>query len=53
MNQDVAKVPVQPVRLVDLIKYQNGSVVSRTIIDERMGTVSLHHYPKLKNPEVA
>lgn len=41
MKRDVRKVLVQPIRLVDLIEYQDGSVVSRTIIDERTGTVTL------------
>ena len=31
----------QPMRLVDLINYQEGSVVSRTIIDKEKGTVTL------------
>lgn len=30
----------QPVRLVDLADYQEGSVVSRTIIDKKAGTVT-------------
>jgi len=34
-------VSAQPLRLVDLIAYQDGSVVSRTIIDKEMGTVTL------------
>ena len=41
MKRDVAKVLAQPIRLVDIIKYQTGSVVSKTIIDERTGTVTL------------
>jgi quercetin dioxygenase-like cupin family protein len=31
----------KPMRLVDLIDYQIGSVVSRTIIDKEAGTVTL------------
>jgi quercetin dioxygenase-like cupin family protein len=31
----------QPLRLVDLIEYQEGSVVSRTIVDKETGTVTL------------
>ncbi len=31
----------QPARLIDLVEYQEGSVVSRTIIDKRAGTVTL------------
>ena len=36
-----AEISAQPVRLVDLIEYQEGSVVSRTIIDKETGTVTL------------
>ncbi|PVX25714.1 MAG: cupin domain-containing protein [Candidatus Bathyarchaeum sp.] len=35
------KVASQPVRLADLIDYQDGSVVSRTIVDKDAGTVTL------------
>ena len=31
----------QAVRLIDLVDYQEGSVVSRTIIDKKTGTVTL------------
>ena len=31
----------KPVKLADLIDYQDGSVVSRTIIDKPVGTVTL------------
>ncbi len=31
----------QAVRLADLVDYQEGSVVSRTIIDKKAGTVTL------------
>ena len=31
-------------RLVDLVDYQNGSVVSRTIIDKKVGTVTLFSF---------
>ncbi|MCP8306121.1 MAG: cupin domain-containing protein [archaeon] len=31
----------QAVRLVDLVDYQEGAVVSRTIIDKKTGTVTL------------
>jgi quercetin dioxygenase-like cupin family protein len=41
IKRDVDKVPAQPVSFVDLIQYQDGSVVSRTIIDEETGTVTL------------
>ena len=29
------------VKLIDLVNYQEGSIVSRTIIDEKAGTVTL------------
>ncbi len=35
------KLIAKAIRLVDLIDYQEGSVVSRTIIDKRAGTVTL------------
>ena len=35
------KIPSQPVKLMDLIDYQKGSVVSRTIIDKKTGTLTL------------
>ena len=41
MKQDSKEVLAQPVRLVDLVEYQEGSVVSRTIIDKDTGTVTL------------
>lgn len=31
----------QAVRLIDLINYQYGSIVSRTLIDKKTGTVTL------------
>lgn len=37
----VEAVSAQPVKLVDLIDYQEGSVVSRTIVDNEAGTVTL------------
>ena len=33
-------------RLVDLVAYQRGSVVSRTIIDKKTGTVTLFSFDK-------
>ena len=35
------KLPPQPLSLVDLVNYQEGSVVSRTLINEKTGTVTL------------
>ncbi len=31
----------QPTRLIDLINYQEGSVVSREIISKKTGTITL------------
>lgn len=35
------KIKAQAVKLIDLIDYQEGSVVSRTIIDKKTGTLTL------------
>ena len=35
------KLPPQPQQLVDLVHYQAGSVVSRTLVNEKAGTVTL------------
>jgi len=35
------KLVAEAARLVDLVDYQGGSVVSRTIIDKKAGTVTL------------
>ena len=35
------KLAAVPAKLVDLVDYQEGSVVSRTIIDKKTGTVTL------------
>ena len=40
-KEDVEYVSAKPIRLVDLIDYQDGSVVSRTIVDKGAGTVTL------------
>jgi quercetin dioxygenase-like cupin family protein len=40
-RKDVEKLVAQAVRLIDLVDYQDGSVVSRTIIDKKSGTVTL------------
>ncbi|MDP3947670.1 MAG: cupin domain-containing protein [bacterium] len=38
---DVAKLTGQATKLTDLIEYQEGSIVSRTIIDKPTGTLTL------------
>ncbi len=35
-----------PHRLVDLVSYQNGSVVSKTLIERKTGTVTLFAFDK-------
>jgi quercetin dioxygenase-like cupin family protein len=39
--ENINKLTAQAVNLIDLIDYQDGSVVSRTIIDKKTGTVTL------------
>jgi len=39
-QRDMEKLVAQAIRLTDLADYQDGSVVSRTIIDKKMGTVT-------------
>ena len=38
---DTSKLPVQSMKLADLVEYQEGSVVSRTIIEKKSGTLTL------------
>lgn len=45
-RKSVEKLTAQAVRLVDLIDYQEESVVSRTIIDKKAGTVTLFAFDK-------
>ena len=40
-HQNTDKLLGQVTKLVDLINYQKGSVVSRTIIDKKEGTITL------------
>jgi len=40
-RKDAEKLVAQAVRLIGLVDYQDGSVVSRTIIDKKSGTVTL------------
>lgn len=40
-NPEIDSLVAQPLNLVSLIKYQKGSVVSRTIIDKNAGTITL------------
>jgi quercetin dioxygenase-like cupin family protein len=46
-SKDISKVGLfQPLKMTDLVAYQKGSVVSRTLIDKRMGTVTLFSFDK-------
>ena len=36
----------QAIRLIDFIEYQRGSIVSRTVIDKKKGTVTLFAFDK-------
>jgi quercetin dioxygenase-like cupin family protein len=38
---DTSRLRAQAMKLIDLIDYQEGSVVSRTIIDKKTGTLTL------------
>jgi len=40
-NQDTGTLTGRVLKLADLIEYQEGSVVSRTIIDQKTGTLTL------------
>ena len=40
-SENTGKLIAQAVSLIDLVDYQEGSVVSRTIIDRKTGTVTL------------
>lgn len=40
-SENPKKLVAQATRLIDLIDYQEGSVVSRTLIDKKAGTVTL------------
>ncbi len=42
----MGKGAVEAVRLVDLADYQEGSIVSRTIIDKKTGTVTFFAFDK-------
>ena len=40
-KQTAASNVAQVVKLIDLVNYQEGSVVSRTLIDKKTGTITL------------
>ncbi len=45
-NHDTGKDPVlgKPLKLPDMVSYQEGAVVSRTIIDKKAGSVTLFSF---------
>jgi len=38
---EVSNLAAKAMKLIDLVQYQEGSVVSRTIIDKKVGTLTL------------
>ncbi|MCJ7630935.1 cupin domain-containing protein [Candidatus Bathyarchaeota archaeon] len=40
------KIGTQPVQLIDLLTYQEDAIVSRTLIDQKAGTVTLFAFDK-------
>ena len=40
------KVGIQATRLIDLADYQEGSIVSRTVLDKKTGTVTFFAFDK-------
>ena len=45
-QKDIGDLLGQVAKLVDLVNYQEGSVVSRTIIDKNTGTLTLFAFDK-------
>ena len=45
-ENEIKKIESKSENLIDLIKYQKDSVVSRTIIDKKSGTVTLFAFDK-------
>lgn len=41
MNEETTNLTAQVLTMTDLVAYQEGSVVSRTIIDKKIGTLTL------------
>ena len=48
-SQNMGEIIGQVNKLVDLIKYQQGSVVSRTIINKKTGTITLFAFMKVRD----
>jgi len=45
-QEGIEKAVTESAKLADLVEYQEGSVVSRTIIDKRTGTLTLFAFDK-------
>lgn len=45
-RMDTSKLAGQAALLIELVDYQQGSIVSRTLIDKSMGTVTLFAFDK-------
>jgi len=41
MTSKKQRLPVEPVRLAEMVAYQEGAIVSRTLLDRKAGTVTL------------
>lgn len=41
MDSDEAKILMEPVKLKELVAYQNGAIVSHTLVNKDVGTVTL------------
>jgi quercetin dioxygenase-like cupin family protein len=46
MNSNKNTLNAQPTNLAELIQYQTGSIVSRTLIDKQAGTITLFAFDK-------
>lgn len=45
-REDEQRLKGRPLKLTDLVEYQEGSVVSRTVVDRKVGTVTLFAFDK-------
>jgi len=45
-NNDIKKILQNPTDLINLVKYQNDSIVSKTLIDKSTGSVTLFAFTK-------
>jgi len=45
-ESQAADLRAQAIRMADMVSYQEGSVVSRTVIDKKIGTITLFAFDK-------